>query len=484
MKAPRRALLAAALAAAGRDGAALGATDAASIPAAAFFNPGDAELARAFAAIALGGDAQTGSPPRDRLLRFRMPMRIALAGEDAGRYAPWVARHAADLAALTGRPVGLAEGGGANVLMVLSPDPVAALRAPGPWGVLRRVFADTAALERLLAGVTPETLAWLVPGLPADGAPEIPFGLVVVPTRDEPATIWAGIVEELSQLLGLLGDDDGVPWSIFNDHSPCIDLTGQDRWLIRLLHHPSIHPGMRRAEAEAAARAALRGMRRAAPAEGPPDAEVAANFLRIAFAGPPLARLARWEGAVRIEVVADPPALGYRRWVAWHAAQLGWMTRHSIDMARPGEPANLVVAIAADPAAALPARLDPRFDRAALAAAIRAGLPGRPCLRFTAFADAARNLPDAAVVAIGAGHQPATIWRCIVAQLSAVLGLPGRDDSVPATIFNDTLPHVDLTPQDGRFLRLLYHPSLRPGMTRREAAPVVAEAIRTVRLDR
>ncbi|WP_270939362.1 DUF2927 domain-containing protein, partial [Falsiroseomonas oryzae] len=239
------------------------------------------------------GDAGTGAPARTRLQRFRMPMRIAVLGEDAPRYAPWVARHAAELARLTGQAIGVGGMAQANVPLVLSPDPARFLRSSAEAAPVRRMFAGRGAMEHLLAGLTPETGGLLSPGFPREGGHEITGGLVLVRTDRDPAMVWAAIVEELSQLLGLLGDDPAIGWSVFNDTSPYCDLTGLDRWLLRLLYQPGIAPGMTRAEAQRAALAAMRRLRPGDVAEGPgqpalepDDAAVVDAFLRLAFADP------------------------------------------------------------------------------------------------------------------------------------------------------------------------------------------------------
>ncbi len=185
-----------------------------------FFNPPNEQIAEAFVAIAFGGDAEAGAPSRARLQRFRMPMRIALLGEDADRHAPWVVRHARHLARLTGQPIAIAPAGQANVVLLLSRDAPRYLRESGRRVALARMFGGEAALDGFLGAIGPTEGGLLTPAY-APGRPhDIAGGLVLVPTGRDPALIRGAIVEELTQLLGLLGDDDRVAWSVFNTTAP------------------------------------------------------------------------------------------------------------------------------------------------------------------------------------------------------------------------------------------------------------------------
>jgi hypothetical protein len=463
VRATRRLLLGGAAAGLLRPAAAQG------LPPDRFFLPDDAAIADAFGRVAFGGDAQTGAPDRDALLRFRAPMLVRLSGEDAQAFAPAVARHAAELSALTGQRIALAPQGRANVLLVLSPDPVAAIRGAEVQGVLRRLGAAEA-VERAMAGPAGDGFGWFIPGIATDGSSEIVFGLVAIATSNDAATVRAAIVEELAQLLGLFGDDDGLAFSIFNDSSPWLDLTGLDRWLPRLLYHPSIRPGMGRRQAVAAARAAMPALRRAAA--GPADAEVVEGLLRFAFAGG-RTRLTRWEGAMRI-AVEGAGAARYRGWMALHAAHLAWLTRHAIHPVAPGEAANVVVVIDGDLGAAA-GRLGLRLE---------APPPPGLATRAVAFADAARERPEAAVVLLRPGLQPPSVWAAMVAETAALLGLFRPVAGVAPSILDAALPALDLTPLDQRMLRLLYHPEVAAGMAADRLRPVLAGAVASVRIDR
>lgn len=73
--------------------------------------------------------------------------------------------------------------------------------------------------------------------------------LLVIPTAAPRATLHQCIVEEMSQALGLFNDSDAAQSSIFNDHSPYVDLTEQDQIMLRLLYDRRLTPGMTEVEA-------------------------------------------------------------------------------------------------------------------------------------------------------------------------------------------------------------------------------------------
>jgi len=57
--------------------------------------------------------------------------------------------------------------------------------------------------------------------------------------------------EEMLQALGPINDDDTIPWTMFNDDVQMGFFDLYDQYLLNLLYHHRIRPGMTRAEAEA-----------------------------------------------------------------------------------------------------------------------------------------------------------------------------------------------------------------------------------------
>ena len=481
------------MAALGRRGllaAALAFPDAAraqAIPPTRLFNPTNEQIAGAFVTIAFGGDAEAGAPARTRLQRFRMPMRVGLLGEDAGSYAPWVARHLRLLSRLTGQPIEIAPFDRANVVLLLSADAQRFLRASGQRTLLARQFGGEAALDGFLAGIGPDYGGLLAPAYDPGRPHDIAGGLVLIPTGRDPALVWGGIVEELTQLLGLLGDDSRIAWSIFNDNSPYVDLTDQDCWLVRLLYDRAIRPGMTRPEALRAAQEAMRRLRPGGIIDGaglpeltPGDAEVVEALLALAFP-PGRGRLVRWDVPVRSQVITDAASAPYRAWADAQIGHLAFLTRHVIEAADRQAP-TLFIVIARDPTAtlaqpALRATLGAVFgpleelDRSLARGTVPAAF------RVTAFADAERTRPRAGIVVVRGDAPSPRIWAGLVAQTSAMLGQFAPVDALEASSFRTSLPYLDLTPLDQRVLRLLYLSAMRPGMTRAEARDAAQRAV-------
>jgi hypothetical protein len=59
------------------------------------------------------------------------------------------------------------------------------------------------------------------------------------------------VYEELLQALGPINDDSSVPWTMFNDEVQKGFFDVYDQYLLNILYHPRIRPGMTREEARA-----------------------------------------------------------------------------------------------------------------------------------------------------------------------------------------------------------------------------------------
>ena len=56
------------------------------------------------------------------------------------------------------------------------------------------------------------------------------------------------VYEEMLQALGPINDDDSIPWTMFNDNVHVGFFDVYDQYILNLLYHPRIRPGMTRAE--------------------------------------------------------------------------------------------------------------------------------------------------------------------------------------------------------------------------------------------
>lgn len=70
---------------------------------------------------------------------------------------------------------------------------------------------------------------------------------------------------------------------------------------------------------------------------------------------------------------------------------------------------------------------------------------------------------------------------CIVEEIVQSLGLMNDDRAAKPSIFNDDQRYLDLTSHDEYLLRILYDPRIRPGMRRRQVAPLSHQIINELR---
>jgi hypothetical protein len=225
------------------------------------FDPSNREIAENFIRIAFGGDTQTGSAPRKALVKWSKPIEVGIIGSAQLRHRWWFERHAGYLTWITGHPIFVVSSGNPNAFVLLADDPVAELSGPldfywmGFFGG-DRVAADAQAesmkRDRPFLG---RIFVWW------DNQNNATACFILISTAHGPIATWAAVVEEMSQMLGLFGDDDAVTWSIFNDKSPYVDLTPQDVLMLRVLYDRRLVAGMTRDAAKAAALTVLNDLR-------------------------------------------------------------------------------------------------------------------------------------------------------------------------------------------------------------------------------
>jgi len=228
---------------------------------AALFAPDDAALTERFVALALRGEVADGrrSPS---LLRFAAPVRIGLSGAGADADTRirlgWLA---AQLAWATGHDIALAAPGEAANLEVLRPARVVADLRGSERARALAFFTSEAAMTETLAAIEASTpLCWFTIRPGPGGA--IARGLVVVPAALRDAELWRCLVEEVAQALGLPDDSPDLPYSVFADRAPWLDLTPADLLMLRLLYHPGLRPGMTQSELRMAIPPLLPALRR------------------------------------------------------------------------------------------------------------------------------------------------------------------------------------------------------------------------------
>ncbi|MEQ9487494.1 MAG: DUF2927 domain-containing protein [Alphaproteobacteria bacterium] len=72
-------------------------------------------------------------------------------------------------------------------------------------------------------------------------------------------------------------------------------------------------------------------------------------------------------------------------------------------------------------------------------------------------------------VVVPAYHTPALQTHCMAEELVQAMGLPNDGSFGPESVFSSGSAAVTASPRDRLFVRLHYHPGLRPGMSRQEA---------------
>jgi hypothetical protein len=70
--------------------------------------------------------------------------------------------------------------------------------------------------------------------------------------------------------------------------------------------------------------------------------------------------------------------------------------------------------------------------------------------------------------------------RCMTEEILQGLGPVNDDSRLPDSVFNDQSPHASFTEFDRRILNMLYHPLVRPGMTKLEVRRVLPQVVAEV----
>ncbi|WP_418904106.1 DUF2927 domain-containing protein [Cereibacter sphaeroides] len=223
------------------------------------------------------------------------------------------------------------------------------------------------------------------------------------------------------------------------------------------------------------------------------DRMLAENFIRIAlydeyeradsgFAQRETeSRLRRWEAPVKVGLsfgasVPEERRATDRARIASYLARLARITGHPIGLSDSG--ANFFLHIVAEDERR---ELGPAISSAlpGLSATEVAGITEMPtstyCLVY-ALSDDETSVYTRAFAVIRAEHPDLLRLSCLHEEIAQGLGLANDSPAARPSIFNDDEEFALLTTQDELLLRMLYDPRLRPGMTVREAQPIV-EAI-------
>lgn len=217
----------------------------------------NAHLLESFAEVAFGREHEQTA--RDRLLKWQAPINAAIIGREYPAYfEAFVRDQLADLAYETGL----------DIRLVYSETMVRENRLPPdvrsiPINLVLFYLPKArlpAAVEKHLKGrfKAAEIQAFLDKSL-CHAKMTLKQGTIVgafvaFPAEHDRRVMRACVVEELTQIMGLPNDSDTLVDSIFSDNSRHLEVTGHDRWLLRMLYADTLKPGMAPDQALAAAK--------------------------------------------------------------------------------------------------------------------------------------------------------------------------------------------------------------------------------------
>ncbi|MBC8338263.1 MAG: DUF2927 domain-containing protein [Alphaproteobacteria bacterium] len=211
----------------------------------------NAQIVRNFNIIAFGNEYTRQR--FERVRKWKRPITARIDGSPPAYFEDFVRQHLADISKLTGHPARLAyserirrakrvpKGINAKSFnMFLLYYPMADMT-----GVVRKQLGTRMdpSLRRLKAGQSTCEAQVFKKG------DEIRTAVILFPAYGDKTTLRACVVEELTQVMGLINDSNNVRPSIFNDESRYFELTGHDRLLLRILYDPRMTIGLPRRDA-------------------------------------------------------------------------------------------------------------------------------------------------------------------------------------------------------------------------------------------
>lgn len=215
------------------------------------------------------------------------------------------------------------------------------------------------------------------------------------------------------------------------------------------------------------------------------------NFVKIALydeyvsqggmliARPTPSRLRRWEQPIRLGLIfgrsiPQDQRREDRASISSYARRLSRLSGLPITMSRPEDANFHVLVLHEDERRAFGPRLrqlEPGIDSTALNTIVN--MPRSTfCLVF-AFSRGASSSYDRAVAVIRGEHPDLMRQSCIHEELAQGMGLANDSPGARPSLFNDDEEFALLTRHDELLLKILYDPRLKPGMTPRQARPIV-----------
>jgi hypothetical protein len=206
----------------------------------------DAQIIDGFFKITFGAEFHT-SGRIDRIRKFDVPVRAYVdsrarpeRSREIGQVIEDIARHIdrLDIAVTTDRRI-------ANLVITLVRDRDLDRTISGLFGRERA--------RRIENALEPQCLS----GFRKDETYRITRSEVIIVVDAGDFIFYDCAYEEILQSLGPINDDESVPWTMFNDNVQMGFFDVYDQYLLNLLYHPRMRPGMNRDEARAVVDAIL-----------------------------------------------------------------------------------------------------------------------------------------------------------------------------------------------------------------------------------
>jgi len=87
------------------------------------------------------------------------------------------------------------------------------------------------------------------------------------------------------------------------------------------------------------------------------------------------------------------------------------------------------------------------------------------------------------VIPVDQARDHGKLIACVIEETTQALGLKNDSELAFPSIFNDKTPDTFLTPLDITLLKLLYSPSIKPGMNEKKLKPLLRQQYRTMQRD-
>jgi hypothetical protein len=200
----------------------------------------DAEITDGFFKVTFGAEFHVATRV-DRIRKYAVPVRVYLDNRARPDRRPQVVAAIADIKArVQNLDIAITEKRNeANVVVTLVRDRDLARTIGSIYGIDRA--------RRIQSSLEPQCLS----GFRKDDSFRILHADVILVADAGEFVFFDCVYEELLQALGPINDDATLPWSMFNDNVQLGFFGVYDQYLLNMLYHPRIRPGMTRDEVAA-----------------------------------------------------------------------------------------------------------------------------------------------------------------------------------------------------------------------------------------